>query len=280
MQAPSTVQPAFDTPGVPTPVRADGLAQATRDRAAELYAAVSHDYLAFRREFYHEDTPDLSRPPSPHAEIRQGELAGVARSVLRLVPQAVRSIPLVGGFLEHLEQVADLHSISEQERSELHNMTMLFLHGVQGGVQWWYVQWLLTAAHNLAQVEDIEYYFDHPWDALLYHSPAEVQRLEAAVQTTDPTALEGEMERLAAGLIKALRDPIGKHAELVFTGPRADRQRQVFQLKTAAALALGAYLIVEQVQQMLHPGCPSVSAHRRLPPVPDEMDTTVLANGR
>lgn len=278
MQAPSTVQAPVDPLGAP--VQAVGLTQATRDRAAELYAAVAHEYLAFRREFYHEDTPDLSRPPSPHAEIRQGELAGVARSVLRLVPQAVRSIPLVGGFLEHLEQVADTHSISEQERSELHNMTMLFLRGVQGGVQWWYIEWLLASARNLAQIEDSEYYFDHPWDALLYHSPAELRRLEAAVQTVDLTLLEAELEGLAEGLIKALRDPIGRHAELVFTGPKADRQRQVFQLKTAAALALGAYLIVEQVQQLLHPRHPAVSGHSKLAKVPDEMDAAVLSNGR
>lgn len=276
--APSTRKTPSDAPSASA--RAAGLAQATRDRAAELYAAVTRAYLEFRREFYHEDTPDLSRPPSPRAEIRQGELAGVCHSVLHLVPQAVHSIPLVGGFLEHLEQVADVHSISEQERSELHNMAMLFLHGVRGGVQWWYVEWLLTSAHNLAQIDGTDYYLDHPWDALLYHSPPELRRLDAAVQTGDPTALEGEIERFANRLIKALHDPIGKHSELAFTGPHADRQRQIFQLKTAAALALGAYLIVEQVQQMLHPRRASESAHRRLAPMPEEMDTTVLSNGR
>lgn len=278
MLAPSTHKTPSDGPSAPT--RAAGLAQVTRDPAAELYAAVAREYLEFRREYYHEDTPDLSRPPSPHAEIRQGELAGVCRSVLRLVPQAVHSIPLVGGFLEHLEQVADVHSISEQERSELHNVAMLYLHGMRDGVQWWYVEWLLASARNLAQLDGIEYYLDHPWDALMYHSPAELRRLETAVQAVDHAALQGEMERLATHLIKALHDPIAMHAELTFTGPKADRQRQVFQLKTAAALALGAYLIVEQVQQMVHPRRPSVSSKRRLAPVPAEMDTTVLSNGR
>lgn len=278
MQAPSTSNLAPSE--VSASPQAAHLAQTTRERAAELYDAVAHEYLAFRREFYHEDMPDLSRPPSPHAEIRQGELAGVAHSVLRLVPQAVRSIPLVGGFLEHLEQVADVHSISEQERSELHNMAMLFLHGVRGGVQWWYVEWVIASARNLVQVDGTDYYLDHPWDALLYHTPPELRRLEVALQTVDRAALEGEMERIATRLTKALKDPIGMHVEMAFTGPRADRQRQLFQLKTAAALALGAYLIAEQVQQLLHPRRPATSAHTRLAAVPDEMETTVLSNVR
>ncbi len=278
MQAPLTIKTPSDAPSAAP--RANGLAQRTRDRVAELHAAVAREYLAFRREFYHEDTPDLSHPPSPHAEIRQGELAGVSRSVLRLVPQAVHSIPVVGGFLEHLEQVADVHSISEQERSELHNMAMLFLHGTKDGIQMWYVEWLLESARGLAQLDGTEYYLDHPWDALLYRPPTELRQLEAAVRNVDHTALEHDVERLATRLIKALHDPIGMHSELAFTGPKADRQRQIFQLKTAAALALGAYLIIEQVQQMLRPHHASVSVHRRLAPVPDEMDTTVLANGR
>ncbi|HEV2460693.1 MAG TPA: hypothetical protein VGS80_20250 [Ktedonobacterales bacterium] len=275
MQAPTIGKPA-STQLMPM---AD-LAEATRDHAAELAAAVAAEYLVFRQDFYHEYTPDLARPPFPHAEIRQGELAGVARSVLRLVPQAVHSIPLLGGFLEHLEQVADMHSISEQERAELHNMTMLFLHGLQDGIQPWYIEWLLASARNLAQLDGIDYYLDHPWDALLYHSPAALRRFEVAVPATDRAVLESEIERLAAGLIKALHDPIGMHAELAFTGPRADREKLVFQLKTTAALALGAYLIVEQVQQQLHPRRPAQSLHSRLAPVPDEMDTAVLTNSR
>lgn len=256
------------------------VAHVTRDRVAELHAAVAQQYLDFRREYYHEDTPDLARPPFPHAEIRQGELAGVARGVLRLVPQAMRSLPVLGGFLEHLEQVADMHSISEQERAELHTMSMLFLDGVQGRMQTWYIEWLLASARNLAQVEATDYYLDHPWDALLYHSPAELRRFEAAVRAADRVALEGELERLATGLIKALKDPIGMHVELAFTRPKADRQKLAFQLKTTAALALGAYLIVEQVQQQVHPHRSAQGAHSRLAPVPNEMDSTVLSNGR
>jgi hypothetical protein len=275
MQAPIIGKPA-SSQLMPVP----DLAEATRDHTAELAAAVAAAYLVFRRDFYHEDAPDLARPPFPHAEIRQGELAGVARSVLRLVPQAVHSIPLLGGFLEHLEQVADMHSISEQERAELHTMTMLFLHGLQDGLQPWYIEWLLASARNLAQLDGIDYYLDHPWDALLYHSPAALRRFEAAVRATDRGVLESEIEQLAAGLIRALRDPLGMHAELAFTGPRADREKLVFHLKTTAALALGAYLIVEQVQQQLHPRRPAQSLHSRLAPVPDEMDTAVLTNGR
>jgi len=248
---------------------------------AEQRAAVVRAYLAFRREFYHEAQPDLTHAPSPHAEIRDAELAGIARSVLRLVPQAVHSVPVLGGFLEHLEQVADIHSISEQERSELHNLTMLFLHGTDGGIQPWYPAWLLTSAESLASVDVSEYYFDHPWDGLLYRSPQDLQAFAAAVRNGDASAMSREMERLAAGLVNVLNEPVKMHSTLAFSGPNADQRRALFQLKTTAALGLGAYLIVNQFQQSLHPRPPKGARSQlsRLAPVPAEMDASVLCNG-
>jgi hypothetical protein len=249
---------------------------------AALRATVVRAYLAFRREYYHEAQPDLMRAPSPHAEIRDAEVAGIARSVLRLVPQSVHSIPMLGGFLEHLEQVADIHSISEQERSELHNMTMLFLHGTEDGIQPWYATWLLASAKNLVAVDMSEYYFEHPWDGLLYRSPQELQKFEAAVRSADTTAVTGEVKRLAGRLVTVLRDPVKMHPELAFSGPKAEQRRALFQLKTTAALALGAYLIVNQFQQSLHPRGPrsAQSKQSRLAPVPAEMDASVLCNGQ
>jgi hypothetical protein len=220
--------------------------------------------------------------PSAHAEIRDAELAGISRSVLRLVPQAVHSIPVLGGLLQHLEQVADIHSISEQERSELHNMTMLFLHGTEDGIQSWYIDWLLASARNLAAIDAPEYYFDHPWDGLLYRSPQGMETFAGAVWNGDRKAITGEVERVANGLVNVLRDPVKMHSTLAFSGPNAEQRRALFQLKTTAALALGAYLIVNQFQQSLHPRSPkgAQSKQSRLAPIPVEMDASVLCNGR
>jgi hypothetical protein len=249
---------------------------------AALRAVVISAYLAFRREYYHEAQPDLACAPSAHAEIRDAELAGVSRGVLRLVPQAVHSIPILGGLVEHLEQVADIHSISEQERSELHNMTMLFLHGIQGGIQPWYSDWLLASSRNLAAIDVPEYYFDHPWDGMLYRSPRELQTFAGAVQNEDRKVITGEVERVGNGLVNVLRDPVKMHSTLAFSGPNAEQRRALFQLKTTAALGLGAYLIVNQFQQSLHPRAPKgvQSKQSRLAPVPAEMDTSVLCTGR
>ncbi len=250
------------------------------ERLAELRDAVARAYLAFRREYYHEAAPDLSRAPSPHAEIRDAELAGIARSVLRLVPQAVHSVPILGGLLEHLEQVADIHSISEQERRELHNMAILFLHGTDSQIQPWYASWLLASAQNLANINESEYYFDHPWDGILYRAPRELQALEIAVKSSDVKDLLPEVERIAAGLVKGLRDPVKMHADLAFCGPGGDQRHALFQLKTTAALGLGVYLIINQFQQGLRPRTPHVAqpSRSRLAPIPSEMDASVLSS--
>jgi hypothetical protein len=278
----STIVASDRAPSSPPAASASGLTeQSDAASLAEQRASVVRAYLAFRREFYHEAQPELTRAPSPHAEIRDAELAGIARSVLRLVPQAVHSVPVLGGLLEHLEQVADIHSISEQERSELNDLTMLFLHGTEGGIQPWYPKWMLASAENLASVDVSDYYFDHPWDGLLYRSSQELQAFEVAVRSGDAHAISGQIEQHAAGLVNALRGPVKLHSNLAFSGPNADQRRALFQLRTTAALALGAYLIVNQFQQSLHPRAPKAmrSKQSRLAPVPPEMDARVLCNG-
>lgn len=259
----------------PAPAKQDDI-----ESLPELRATVVRAYLAFRREYYHEAQPDLRHAPSPHAEIRDAELAGIARSVLRLMPQSVHSIPVLGGFFEHLEQVADIHSISEQERSELHTITMLFLHGTEERIQPWYAAWLVASAENLVTADVSEYYFEHPWDGLFYRSPQELQSFAAAVRGRDTKSITGEIKRLASGLVSALRDPVKMHSELAFSGPNAERRRALFQLKTTAALALGAYLIVNQFQERLHPRPDkgARSKHSRLAPIPAEMDASVLCS--
>lgn len=229
------------------------LADQTRAFADQTFEAVAREYLAFRREYYHESQPSLATLPQAHAEIRKSEVALLAESMLRLAPQAVKSIPLVGSFVTHLRQVADMHSIAEDERTALHNLAIGFLHGMRGGVQPWYVEWLLASAHNLSQISDLDYYLEFPFDGLLYRDPAALATFEAAVRQGDTVALRGEIERMAAKLIEALRDPVGVQPRLAFTGSDGEHRRVVFNLETTAALALIAYLIGTEVRLLTNP---------------------------
>lgn len=261
------------------PPRLSGLAAATREPVRRLFADVATAYLEFRRRFYHEEQPTLATPPPANTEIRQAELARLAESTLRLLPQAVMTIPIVGGMLEHLQQVADLHTISERERTTLHTMAMVFLRGVADGIQPWYVEWVLAAANSLNRLSTPSYYITHPWDALLYKDPAQLAALERAVEAADYEAVERSIEQLGDRLIDVLDDPIGQHAELAFTGPDAEHRHTVFNLKTSAALALGAYFVATQVHTLIEPRRPVVDDRSVLPPHPDEAQMHPPSNG-
>lgn len=271
--------PASDRQSIPTVPNPSELVAQTAPFAAQTFKAVAEHYLEFRRVYYHEAQPTLSTVPPAHAEIHQAEIARLAESTLRLLPQAVKSLPLVGPLIDHLQQVADLHSISEDERSSLHNMTMSFLHGTRGGIQPWYVEWLLASAHNLARISHPEYYFTYPWDGLIYRSPADLAAFDLAVRSGDIAAIKREIQRLANGLIAALRDPMGAQADLAFTGQGGERRQRIFRLKTAAALALGAYLVAEEVRILVRPRVISAPPQSALAPLPQQLAARVLGDG-
>lgn len=273
MSVPAPITPPQRPASVPNP---DALVEQTQAFAAQVFQTVAADYLAFRREYYHEAQPSLATIPPAHAEIRKAELALLAESTLRLVPQAIKSIPIVGSFLEHLERVADLHSIAEDERTALHNLAIGFLHGIRGGVQPWYVEWLLACAHNLSQVRHPDYYLEFPFDGLLYRDPAALAALDAAVRSGDIPALRREIEHLATRLIEVLRDPVRAQPLLAFTGPDGEHRRLVFNLKTAVGLALAAYLVTAEVRLLVHPR--QVAAPRSaLAPLPAQLAARVVA---
>ncbi|HEY1390787.1 MAG TPA: hypothetical protein VGF38_19790, partial [Ktedonobacterales bacterium] len=229
------------------------LAEQTKTFAAQIFQAVASAYLDFRRDYYYEAQPSLATTPPAHAEIRKAELALFVESILRATPQAIKSIPIVGAFLRHLEQVADMHSIAEEERTALHNLAIGFLHGVRGGIQPWYVEWLLASAHNLSQITQTDYYLKFPFDGLLYHDPAALASLEAAVRTVDGAALQNEIEHLATRLIAALQNPVRAQPALAFTGPDSEHRRFVFNLMTVAGMALAAYLVTAEARHVIHP---------------------------
>jgi hypothetical protein len=250
MNLPPTLTLPQRPPSVPN---ANELVEQTQGYAAQVFAAVATEYLGFRREYYHETQPSLATIPPAHTEIRKAELALLAESTLRVTPQAIKSIPIVGAVVQHLEQVADMHSIAEEERTALHNLAIGFLHGVRGGIQPWYLEWLLASAHNLSQVTYLDYYLEFPFDGLLYRDPAALAALDAAVRASNIAVLQHEIDHLATRLIEVLRDPVRAQPRLAFTGPDGERRRVVFNLKTVAGLALAAYLVTAEARHLIHP---------------------------
>lgn len=245
----------------------------SRAFGGQVYEEVAERYLQFRREYYMEEHPALDTLPPQHAEIHRSELALLAEQTLRLVPAAVRSVPVVGGLLDHLGHVADIHSISEAERTALHNMTMTFLHGTRDGIQPWYAQWLLVSAQQLSIITDTEYFMEFPWDACVYMPPDDLAAYERAMRTNDITGIEAGIRRVANNLCLALKEPIDTQVAFVFTGPDADHRRERFQLKTAAALALGAILIGEEARLLLRPHPPAQPPRSVLAPLPDDLSS-------
>lgn len=252
----STVSTATSVTAPPTAAKVPNpseLVEQTQAFAAQVFKTVASEYLAFRREYYHEAQPSLATIPQANAEIRKSELALLAESTLRLVPHAIKGIPVVGGALEHLQQVADMHSISEDERTALHNLAIGFLHGLRGGIQPWYVEWMLASAHNLSRINNLDYYLEFPFDGLLYRDPTALAAFDAAVRGGNIPALRREIEHTAARLIEVLRDPVRAQPLLAFTGPNGEHRRLMFNLRTAAGLALMAYLITAEVRLLIHP---------------------------
>lgn len=249
------------------------LAARSRTFGGQVYEEVAEQYLQFRREYYLEDHPSLDTLPPQHAEIHRSELALLAEQTLRLVPDAVKGVPVIGGLLAHLERVADIHSISEAERTALHNVTMTFLHGAKDGIQPWYAQWLLDSARNLASVTDTDYFMEFPWDACCYMPPDDLTAYERAIGAADITGIEAAIRRVADKLCLALKEPIDTQVVFAFTGPDADHRREQFQLKTAAALALGAVLIGEEARLLLRPRLTVRPPRSALAPLPDDLSS-------
>lgn len=250
MRSPAVTSQAEGATRVPNPRE---LVEQTREVAEQIYEAVAAEYLEFRREYYHEANPSLDTIPPAHEQIRQAEIAQLVDRALRLVPAMIKAVPIIGSFLTHLEQVAEIHSISEDERTALHNMARAFLYGIDGGIQPWYVEWILASARNLIQMTDPQYYMQHPWDGLLYMPPATLEAFDAAVRTGNVEAITREIDYLGGRLIEVLRDPIHTQPEFAFTGPNAEQRRLRFNLRTGVALALMAYLIMEEVRHIAHP---------------------------
>jgi hypothetical protein len=263
--------------GVPTVPDPDGLAAQTRALADQISQSVGQAYLDFRRQYFHEANPSLATVPPSSQELQQTETARIAQRSLRLIPREAHAVPLVRDLMDHLQWVVDIHTLTDSERMQLHNLTMVFLHGMTDGVQAWYVNWLVASEHALQYATHPKYYLAFPWQGLLYRKPHDLVTFDTAVRTGDIAGIEREIKRVATELMAVLRDPVGTQPRLAFAGPDGERRKIIFDLKTSAALALAAYLAVELLRTVLggsHPeqlpqsviGLPAEIEQHMLPP--------------
>jgi hypothetical protein len=251
------VSAADRPPDAPQPeivTSASELAAHTQAFAARVFDAVATEYLTYRRIYHHESEPSISTLPAtvPDAQVTEG--ARLAQGALRIMPKEAHAVPLARDLLDHLQWVVDIHTLTQHERVQLHNLTMTFLYGVTNGIQGWYVEWLLLAAHKLQDVTHPKYYLAYPWQALLYRPPDQLAAFTAAVRGGSVAGIEREVQRMADQLVAVLRDPLGTQPKLAFGGRDGDRRKLVFDLKTAAGLALGAYLAAETVRTLTRAG--------------------------
>jgi hypothetical protein len=241
------------------PAGGSQLAAATREFAAKLYDAVASQYLEFRHKYYGESNPSLASVPPKSTAVQQTEAGKIAELTLKTVPGAVRGFPLIRDIIDHLQWEVDIHTLTERERTELHNLTMIYLYGVKDGIQPWYVAWILDIERKLQGATHPDYYLAFPFQGLFYRSPHDLAAFEVAIRDSDIAGIEHEMQRIANGLIEVLRDPLGTQPRLAFSGADGERRRILFNLKTSAGLALGAYLAVDTVRELL-------GANRQQPP--------------
>jgi hypothetical protein len=256
LQALGVASNTSDTSGVSNSTaltRQPGLAERTRAAIQPTVSAVAEAYLDFRKTYYHEAAPTLDSVPQHSDEVLRSESGTIAEQTLRFVPKLIRELPLLRDMINHLQWEVDIHSLTEQERIELHNMTMVYLHGVQDGVQPWYVDWVLRVMQALQYIEHPDYYLAFPWQGLLYRSPQELAVFEQDVADGNINGIIQEMEGIGNGLVEALRDPLGIQPKLCFSGPHGERDRVIFTLKTSAALALAAYLAYDLARDLLRP---------------------------
>lgn len=223
----------------------------TQNSAARMYTAVAHQYLQFRSVYFGETNPSLATTPPLTDAIQQTEPGKIADRGLHLMPHAVRELPLVRELMDHLQWEVDIHTLTSRERTALHNLAMVFLYGTDGGIQAWYVDWLLDQMHRIEGVTHPKYYLAYPWQGLLYRSPHDLTTFDNAVQTGNVPEIEHHVEHYAGQLIMVLRDPLATQPKLAFSGAHGEERHMLFTLKTSAAIALGAYLAVEAVRDLM-----------------------------
>lgn len=250
------------------------LAGQTRDFAREQYDAVANPYLTFRRLFCQESNPTLATVPPRTKEAQQTEGARLAAGALRLMPKEIHAVPLVRDLYDHLQWVVDIHTLTDNERIQLHNLTMVYLFGVHDGIQPWYVSWLARAEHALHTHVHPKYFLAFPWQGIFFRAASELEQFDDAVVTGNVAGIQHEVKHIGDRFIDVLRDPLGTQPKLAFSGEDGERRKLIFDLKTSAGLALGAYLAVETVRALTHPH--DEAPIRSLITLPPELGSAVV----
>lgn len=248
---PATVRTAADVPQLPAGL---DLAAQTTAVARELYDAVSGPYLNFRRIYCRESSPSLATVPPRTQESQRTEGARLAAGALRLMPKEVHAVPLARDLYDHLQWVVDIHTLTDNERIQLHNLTMVFLYGVHDGIQPWYIDWLIRSEHALHTKLPPKYFLAYPWHGIFFRAASAQAQFDQAVRTGDVAGIQQEVQHIGERLVDVLREPLSTQPKLAFSGEDGEMRKAIFDLKTAAGLALAAYLAVETVRALTHPG--------------------------
>jgi hypothetical protein len=246
-------QSSHEGPHVPELPSELDLAAQTRDFAREQYEAVANPYLNFRRIYCQESNPSLATVPPHTNEAQQTEGARLAAGALRLMPKEVHAVPLARDLYDHLQWVVDIHTLTDNERMQLHNLTMVFLYGVRDGIQPWYVNWLVQVEHALHTHLHPKYFLAFPWQGIFFRAAHDLAQFDEAVRAGDVAGIEHEVKHIGERLVDVLRDPLGAQPKLAFSGEDGERRKLIFDLKTSAGLALGAYVAVEAARALTHP---------------------------
>jgi hypothetical protein len=191
------------------------------------------------------------------------------------MPNEVHAVPLVRDLYDHLQWVVDIHTLTDNERIQLHNLTMVYLYGVMDGVRPWFVNWLAESEHALHRPLPAKYFLAFPWQGIFYRAAHELAQFEEAVRSGDTAALQHEVKHIGDRFVDVLRDPLSTQPKLAFSGEDGERRKLIFDLKTSAGLALGAYLAVETVRALTHPG--AEPPPRSVIVLPPELGSSVVA---
>jgi hypothetical protein len=271
-----SAQSASNPPPIPHLAHPELLAQQTQAFADQIYQTVGDQYLEFRRTYFHDANASLATEPPPHLVPHQTETAKLAEEALKVIPSGAQSLPVLGDLLTHLRRVVDIHTLTEDELLTLHNVAMIFLYGIRGGVQGWYVDYLVDAAHQLQHVSNTEYFITYPWHGLFYLPPQETAAFDAAVQQYHVAAIEQQVQQFAGRLVNALQHPFKAQEELAFAGEGGEGRKTLFTLKTTAGLAIGAYLAIETVHALVGPHTTHTAPQSVIQLIPSQMQQYLL----
>jgi hypothetical protein len=252
------------------------LAGQTSDFAREQFEGVAAPYLNFRRIYCQESNPSLDTVPPRTHEQQRTEGARLAAGALRLMPGEVHQVPLARDLYDHLQWVVDIHTLTDNERIQLHNLTMAYLHGVQDGIQPWFINWLVRAEHELHAHLPPKYFLAYPWQGIFFRAAHDLTGFDEAVRTGNVEGIAHEVKHIGDRFVDVLRDPLGTQPKLAFSGEDGERRKLIFDLKTAAGLALAAYVAVEAVRALTHPG--EEPAPRSVITLPPELGSSLMGD--